>query len=467
MASQNQALCTRRDLLLATLGTAAAGVFCDADPAVAEIASPASAAVWARAQFPLGIAPGRRYLQDAAGKPFLIHGDTAWSLIAQLTLEDAEHYLQDRSARGFNTILVNLLEHKFSTKAPANIYAQPPFLRAGDFRTPNEAYFAHADRVLRLAAEYSILVLLAPAYVGAGGGNEGWYQTLLANETSALREYGRYLGGRYAGHSNIVWVNGGDFNPPDKDRVRAIADGIRELDARALHTAHCAPGTAAIEYWKGEPWLRINNVYTYEPVHVSALTQHARREKMPFFLIESAYENEHRAGELRIRSQAYHSLLSGAAGQVYGNNPIWHFDGPGLYSAPVSWRHALDSRGARSMAHVRRLLETLPWWSLEPDIAGVLVIEGHGSGQEKAVAAYAPDKSVAIAYLPSIRHVRIDLQQLAGPEVKARWYDPAGGRFVEIAGSPFAAEGSRLFRPEALNSAGHGDWLLLLENKPQ
>src|SRR5688572_1493154 len=129
MASQNHALCTRRDLVLAALGTAAAGVLCDADLAVAQTASPPSAAVWPRAQFPLSIAPGRRYLQDAAGKPFLIHGDTAWSLIAQLTLEGAEHYLQDRSARGFNTILVNLLEHRFSTKAPANIYAQPPFLR--------------------------------------------------------------------------------------------------------------------------------------------------------------------------------------------------------------------------------------------------------------------------------------------------------------------------------------------------
>src|SRR5262249_17993157 len=35
--------------------------------------------------FPLRTEPGRRYLVDAVGRPFLLHGDTAWSLIAQLS----------------------------------------------------------------------------------------------------------------------------------------------------------------------------------------------------------------------------------------------------------------------------------------------------------------------------------------------------------------------------------------------
>ena len=88
---------------------------------------------------------------------------------------------------------------------------------------------------------------------------------------------------------------------------------------------------------------------------------------MPFFLIESAYENEHEATEQRLRTQAYQAVLSGAAGQVFGNNPIWHFDGPGLYPAPVTWQQALGSRGAQSMTHLRDLLTSLPWWQLEPD----------------------------------------------------------------------------------------------------
>ena len=75
--------------------------------------------------FPLAVRPGERYLDDAEGRPFLIHGDTAWSLIADLTREDVDLYLRDRRARGFNTLLVNLIESRFATNAPANAYGQP------------------------------------------------------------------------------------------------------------------------------------------------------------------------------------------------------------------------------------------------------------------------------------------------------------------------------------------------------
>ena len=61
--------------------------------------------------------------------------------------------------------------------------------------------------------------------------------------------------------------------------------------------------------------------------------------------IESAYENEHEATEQRLRTQAYQAVLSGAAGQIFGNNPIWHFSSGGLYQAPVTWQQALH--GAR------------------------------------------------------------------------------------------------------------------------
>ena len=131
----------------------------------------ASFAPDAAAVFPLSVGPGERYLVDAAGRPFLIQGDTAWSLIAQLTREDVDLYLDDRRARGFNTILVNLIESSFATNAPANAYGQPPFLKPGQYDTPNEAYFQHADWVLRRAAEQGFLVLLTPSYLGFDGGS--------------------------------------------------------------------------------------------------------------------------------------------------------------------------------------------------------------------------------------------------------------------------------------------------------
>jgi hypothetical protein len=443
--------------------------------------SGASAGPDATAAFPLTTRPGQRYLEDANGRPFLIHGDTAWSLIADLTREDAERYLDDRRARGFNTILVSLIEHRFASNAPANAYgARPfrsrpfemlaslddlvPFLTFADYSAPNEDYFAHADWVLRRAAEKGFLVLLTPSYVGWKGGGQGWYRAMVANGPDRLRQYGEYLGRRYRAFGNILWVHAGDYDPPRKDLVRAIAEGIATFDPRALHTAHNARDTVAIEYWQGERWFQVNNVYTYGPVHAAALEQYGRPERMPFFLIESAYENEHDATEQRIRTQAYQALLSGAAGQVFGNNPIWHFDGPGLLSASMSWQEALASRGAQSMTHLRDLLATMPWWLLEPDLDHSLLIDGLGPKDDRAVAGSTANGSLAIVYIPGLRAITVDLAQLAGPDVAARWYDPADGSFAVVEGSPFPATGPRQFGPKSGNSSAFGDWVLVLDS---
>jgi hypothetical protein len=185
---------------------------------------------------------------------------------------------------------------------------------------------------------------------------------------------------------------------------------------------------------------------------------------MPFFLLESAYENEHDATEQRLRTQAYQAVLSGAAGQVFGNNPIWHFDDSGLYDAPVTWQEALSSRGAESMTHLRVFLANMPWWLLEPDADHTLLIDGLGDEDERAVAARTVDRSLAIVYAPSSREITVDLAQLAGPHVAARWFDPADGRFSVVDGSPFPATEPRRFILASENSSGFGDWALVLES---
>jgi hypothetical protein len=416
--------------------------------------------------FPVKVQAGHRYLQNSAGAAFLLHGDTAWSLIAQLSREDADLYLRDRRARGFNTILVNLLERRFASNAPANAYGDLPFKVPGDFETPNEAYFSHADWVLRRACELGLLVLLAPAYAGNGGGAEGWYDEMVANGAQKLHAYGRFIGTRYRGLDNILWVAGGDYDPPDKSLPRAIVDGIREADPEALHTAHGSPGQAALDYWDGEPWLAVNNVYTYEPVHLAALKQFALHADEPFFLIESAYENEHGAGEDRVRMQAYHAILSGASGQVFGNNPIWHFDGPGLFPVTATWKEALDSRGARSMTVLYDIVSSVKWWLLEPDIGNAFLIGGRGLTESRAVAALASDGSLGLVYVPTSRTITLDLRRLAGSAIVARWVDPTNATSVAAEGSPFAPAVQKLKSP-ARNGAGFTDWVLELTTQTE
>lgn len=452
-----QALLLTLTLLPMTGGGGASGAFA---------AAAVQDAPRARVVFPLRAEPGKRYLTDAEGRAFLLNGEAAWSLISELTRAEVDLYLADRQRRGFNAVLVRLLERRFATNAPRNRYGVAPFTTPGDYSTPDERYFAHADDVIRKAAEKGILVLLAPSYLGFQGGDQGWYREMVANGPEKLREYGRYLGRRYRTYTNILWVHGGDFDPPEKALVREIALGIREFDTRSLHTTHGARGTAALRYWPGESWLTVNNIYVGRPAYLDASREY-HRSGMPFFLIEGRYENE--AGSegtaQRVRSEAYHALLSGAMGHVFGNNPIWHFSGPGLYPVSLTWQQALDSPGARSMTALYDLFATVSWWTLIPDQANDLLTGGVGSGRDRAVAARAGDGSVAIAYLPSVRPVVVDLGRLAGPRVAAHWYDPASGAYAATAGAPFPASGSRSFRPPGHNSSGFGDWVLVLKSR--
>ncbi len=122
--------------------------------------------------YPVKVGPDHRHLVDQNGGPFLVQGDAGWSLISGLTKEEAEKYLEARCRLHFNSIIVNLIEHKF--RGPVNRYGEPPFTTPGDFSTPNEKYFEHADWVIRKAQEKGLQVFLAPIYLGYIGTEEGW-----------------------------------------------------------------------------------------------------------------------------------------------------------------------------------------------------------------------------------------------------------------------------------------------------
>ena len=166
-------------------------------------------------QFPLRRAGA--CLVDAGGAPVWLHGEAAWSLVVQPDDAELARYLADRRARGVNALVVNLIEHKFADRAPLDASGDAPFTTAGDFSTPNEAYFAHADAVINAAASQGIAVLLAPAYLGYTGTDEGWSAEMSTMGKAAgapkCSTYGQFVGQRYAHSTNIVWLWGGDTTP--------------------------------------------------------------------------------------------------------------------------------------------------------------------------------------------------------------------------------------------------------------
>lgn len=408
----------------------------------------------------LAVSGNHRYLVDAGNAPMLLQGDAAWSLIVTLSKSDAGLYLKNRRAKGFNAILVNLIEHKFCNNPPRNAEGEAPFATPGDFSTPNERYFAHADWIVQEAAKNGIYVLLAPIYLGYKGTDEGWITELMALSPEKCLEYGRYLGRRYKGLRNIIWVMGGDRNPESAlERVDLIALGIKEHDSGHLFTAHCAPENSAFSQYSGGDWLSFNTVYTYQLIHPRLYQAYHRNPAEPFILIESSYESEHNSSEVQIRRQAYWTILCGGFGHVFGNNPIWHFDGPTLFAAKDTWQQAMDLPGSVSMMHWGNLFRSRKWYELVPDEQHQLVTQGLGelNGLDYLAAARTSDGSTAIAYMPTSRTITVDMARIFGSHARTWWFNPRSGA-ASVAGD-FATQGLREFTPP-----GSGDWALVLDD---
>lgn len=417
------------------------------------------------AVFPLSIAPDQRHLIDEQGAPFLINGDTPWSLMVALADAQITQYLDDRQARGFNTILVNLIEHRFTENPPENAEGVAPFTTPEDIRTPDDAYFDRCVGIVQQALDRNLLVMMTPAYLGFGGGDEGWWQALAARRTSEVRDYGAYLGAKFAALPNVVWVMGGDYwDPQVVTRTRSLVTGLKSTGrADWLFTYHTGSGASSSDVVGDESWLDLNATYTYEdPSLVAKFEQdYGRTPTRPFFLFESRYEQEPDppVSRLVLRSQAYWSVLTGGMGALFGNNPIWNFENNALYSFSGTWQSNLDSNGAQDRTRFEDFFRALGWSSLVPDRSDTVLTGGQGNGLNAAYAAKSADSTRVIVYTPSDKQLTIHMSELTGPNVAARWFEPSSASYTTI--GTFPNTGSRSFDPP-----GSGDWVLVLESTP-
>ncbi len=440
--------------------------------------------------FPLKLSANGRYLVTQKGTPFRIQGDSAQSLISNLTYAEAETYFADRQRKGFNAININLLEHKFAVHAPANRNGDAPFRKPGDFSTPNEAYFAYADAILELAASHGMLVSLAPMYLGLDGGDEGWWSTLTspANTQEISYQFGVFLGNRYKRFKNIFWVIGGDYNPPPGSageiRLHRILEGIKAAGATQLWAGDWHAPCLSTDEKAFTSLMDLNAVYTYGyPKHPGATYVEARKAydfspPHPAYLKETGYEDEKwvPGDRASVRKYEYGAILGGAtAGGFFGNRDIWGFATETWWSGysfgHEPWQKALDSPGTLDMVRLGQFLDSVAWYDLIPSGLGgmrKLVSEDGGTnqGSDQVTAAATADGRVLVAYVPAGSKVSsvvpIDVTALRGA-ARARWFDPTSGVFAEIPGGPFPNRGTRIFTTPGINAAGATDWVLLLQ----
>jgi len=423
--------------------------------------------------YPLNVSSNGRYLVDQNGTPFFPNGDVASSLIAQLDSVAVQQYLDDRNAKGINTIWVELIEHAFANDAPNNIYGQGPFsgtLSGGlaDFSMPNESYWKYVDYVLEQANARGITVLAFPAYCGYDHNNEGWAAEVNANGDAGLTTYGQYLGQRYAAQPNIIWVAGGDWGPVSNSydlttQYSALKQGIETFDTVHLWTAHANRNVSGVEAW-GYLGLDVNTTYsTPNGTPGEVKTDYDRLPVMPFFYIEGYFENEHGTSVVDLHYQSYSTVLGGGFGSLYGACPLWHFDattGAGFCDdQSPTWIDALNFSGGSDMAHLGDLIRSRPFEKLVPDYAHTAVTAGYGnlSDGTYAATALASDSSTLLVYIPQQRAVTVDLGQLSGTDALVWWYNPNDGSYTFVGSQ--TSTGSQDFTPPTTD-----DWVLVIDD---
>lgn len=425
--------------------------------------------------YPLKAGPTNRYLVDQNNVPVFINGDTPWSLAAQVSREDVVFYLQSRAALGVNSIIVTIPEGHYCDSCrdedgPQDYYGNKPFLTKNKFTTPNEAYFEHADWVIRKAGEYGMQVLISPMYTGYDSKKletDGWYAAVLNDNTAEdCRWYGEWIGNRYRDFPNLVWVIGNDREPGElREKMNALAEGIRSQDPNHLMTYHARPGLSSADAWDPQkyPWLTLNGTYLYGEVWRKSLEDYNRAPAMPFYLFESRYENEKFdyseivGTPLQVRRQAYDSVLSGSCGHHYGNSPTWAMNAAPWYpNGKAPWKESLNDPGAISLLpNIKRLFESFEWYKLVPDQDHSVLMEGFDDKGNYAPCARTDNGSAIIAYLPTPRTVTIDLTKISGEESQCQWFNPREGNYTWI--GKFPTKGSQEFTP-----LDGEDWVLVI-----
>jgi hypothetical protein len=439
---------------------------------------------------PVCVSDDRRSLVTASGRPFFWLGDTAWELFHRCTLDEAETYLENRRRKGFTVIQAVALAEFDGLHTP-NAYGELPLIDDDPAR-PNEAYFRRIDAVIRSAAGRGLYIGLLPTWGDKVAGMWGVGPHVF-DATNAYA-YGRWLGERYRGQANLLWILGGDRpavkpagnHGPDEVDLRpiwrAMAAGIDAgAGGRPLKTYHPNGGHSSSEWLHDEPWLDMNMTQSGHgggpdvPIWDWVTRDLARAPARPVLDGEPNYEDhpvkpwpqwDPANGYYRdhdVRKQLYRSVFAGACGVTYGHHSIWQFYDPAkrdlVNQADRSWQAALDRPGAHQAGYLRRLLLSRPLLSRIPDqaVLGRAPIGRH----EHMRALRDVEGRWLMVYTPLPQEIIVRTDVLRGARALAWWFNPRTGVASKV--SEFSAGGSQAFIPPLDGP----DWVLVVDDLAQ
>lgn len=112
------------------------------------------------------------------------------------------------------------------------------------------------------------------------------------------------------------------------------------------------------------------------------------------------------------------------------------------------------------MSVLGKIFSRYPWYAMTPDTTATFVTAGLGRGLDRVAASVANQGSLALAFVPSARTIRVSLKRLRRPATLT-WVDPTNGVRRRV-GS--VASGRVTLRTPGGNAGSGGDWLLVAES---
>lgn len=413
-----------------------------------------------------------RYLINAYGIPVFLAGDCPQALVVNVSLADAETYIASRAADGCNALWFHVLvKDNLGGRADGSTYdGILPFTTPGDLSTPNPAYFARVDAMIRLAARYGLLVLLDPIETSG-------HLAMLTADTQAHRQaYGAFLATAYKDVPNLIWLFGNDFQTwrtvSDDNALLDVANAVASGDSNHLITVELDYNSSdSRQDTRWDSILTLNTDYCYYPVYYRTKVAYQRVPAIPVYFIEGNYEYQaygpgYGAGPFMLRGQEWWSYLAGGlGGHIYGNANIFAF--------PVGWQTNgyATSPGWLQFKIYANFLESLgDWWNCVSDFSQSVCTAGYGTyddtddswgySSDYAMCGYWADGSKVLVYTPVDHTLTIAMTTLRGT-VTARWFDPTNGNYTDI--GTYANTGTRNFTSPGLNAGGaNRDWILVL-----
>lgn len=432
----------------------------------------------------LKVSENGRFLMTEDGDPFFWLADTGWLLFSKLTREEAGQYLDDRLEKGYNTIQV-MVVHSLKV---SNVYgdsalinqdiSQPAVTEGSDF-SDSTAYdfWDHMDYVIDLAEEKGLYMALVPV----------WGTNVKEGKVSydQADNFSSWLAKRYAGKSNIIWLNGGDTMGSDSTATwNVMGENIHVYAPNHLQTFHPFGRKQSSLWFHDKDWLDFNMVQSGHRRYDQDDTEngfgqdnykyididYALTPAKPTLDGEPSYEGIPQGlhdftqplwTDADLRRYGYWSVFAGGFGFTYGSNAVMQFHKPGdsdpAYGVKIYWDEALDLPGAVQMVYLKNLILSQSYFDRIPDQS--LIAAGQGEKYDYLVATKGED--YAFVYTYNGRNMEIALGKIKGEQIKASWFNPRSGEKSEI--GTFDNAGSLSFDPPGEVEDGN-DWVLVLNS---